>query len=233
MSGGTSGDQATRPSPSSTTRPVAAAPSMSAHTGQRLVSSKARSRASRRGGSRGSPTSWACVCCRDAPAAAPWFRKRNGQSPRGSASTAAMRSAQTPPASSASSSVRSPKRTTCRGVFTMTSCTPSSGATAGNLFGIARTSQPGVSGPPPPGRTAWVSGGVSASLPSQKGQPTSAEGRPTSCGRAARAGARRTGSPVSGSRRIGLRTPSGGAGCRTSWPAPWRTSTTCRPRRRP
>ena len=187
LSGGTSGDHATRPSASATMRPSAAA-SMSAQTGQR-ASANARSRASSRGGSIGSPTSWAWVCCRDAPAAAPWLRKRKGQSPRASASTAAIRSAQTPPAVPASSSVRSPNRTRWRGVFTITSWTPSSGATAGNLFGTARTSHPGVSGPPAarPDRLG-LRRGLGLRGRGRRGTPCRSQAAPHRWGRAARAG---------------------------------------------
>src|SRR5262245_39835556 len=41
---------------------------------------------------------------------------------------------------------------------------------AGNLFGITRTAQPGVLGAVPDLRTATISGGVLSSCPSQKGQ---------------------------------------------------------------
>ena len=111
----------------------------------------------------------------------------------------------------------------------MTSWTPSSGVSAGYLLGKTRTSHPGPSAGPPSGRRASVSGGVRASLPSQNGQPGDGPARPTSWGRAARAGAKRSGSPERGSHRTGVRRPCGSAAAarppppgRWTWPWPWR-----------
>ncbi len=206
--------------------------------GTAVPRSKARSRASSRGGSSGSPTSWAWVCCSEAPAAAPWLRKRNGHRPRGSASTAAIRSAQTPPGQArllvgeVAEADEVARRVDDDLVDALL------GRDRRELVGD-RAHQPARPvRRPAAGRSAWVSGGVSASLPGQKGQPVPVAGRPTSWGRAARAGASRTGSSVSGSRRTGLRTPSGGAATsRSSSPGswPWTAWTwACRPpRRRP
>src|SRR4051794_27544664 len=83
----------------------------------------------------------------------------------------------------------------------------SPGPSAGYRFGTTLTFQPGVSGPPPPGRMAQTSGGVRSSLPSANGSfPGSMGGRsaifePNAPGRAARSPAMMARSPLSGSMR--------------------------------
>src|SRR4051794_40517801 len=78
---------------------------------------------------------------------------------------------------------------------------------AGYRFGTTRTSQPGESAAPPPGRSAHTSGGVRSSLPSANGSFSGSIGGRSSIfelnapGRAARSPAMMARSPVSGSIR--------------------------------
>src|SRR5471032_3404226 len=89
----------------------------------------------------------------------------------------------------------------------ITSCTPTpfvpSMLSAGNLFGTTRTSQPGVSCAPAPGRSASTSGGVIASCPGQNGHVSRpiaiARSTTKSRGRSRRSGATITDRPVIGS----------------------------------
>ena len=77
-------------------------------------------------------------------------------------------------------------------------------ARAGYLLGTTRIRQPGASGALPRGRTASISGGVSASLPAQNGQGPAAPPRRAACrslGRAARPGATIVSLPLTGLRR--------------------------------
>src|SRR4051794_36873182 len=81
-----------------------------------------------------------------------------------------------------------------------------SGESAGYRFGTTRTVQPGVSGAPPPGRTANTSGGVRSSWPSAKGSFSGSMGGAGSArrpppGRVARSEATIARRPVSGSTR--------------------------------
>src|SRR5947209_12756388 len=135
-----------------------------------------------------------------------------------------MRSRQTSTAVATFSAGNSDNDVTGSGALMMTSCAPlaepaqnSSGLasrggvdeswlSAGYRFGTTRTSHPGVSGAPPPGRTAYSSGGVRSSWPSAKGSASrssagagSAESWPP--GRPARSPAMIARCPVSGSIR--------------------------------
>ena len=115
-------------------------------------------------------------------------------------SCAAMRRCHMPRTSASASSPRSSSSASWSGECTMTSCRPSS---AGYLLGTTRIRQPGPSGAPPAGRRASTSGGVSASLPAQKGQGGAAS--PRACSRrrdaCARAGATIASLPLTGLRR--------------------------------
>src|SRR3954452_14739352 len=83
----------------------------------------------------------------------------------------------------------------------------SPGPSAGYRLGTTRTVQPGVSAPPPPGRSAQTSGGVFASLPSANGSASGSIGGRSSIfelngpGCAARSPAMIARSPLSGSMR--------------------------------
>ena len=165
----------------------------------------------------GGPRAGRGCAASEAPAAAPWLRNRKGQSPRGSRARPRRGGRpRRPPASSASSSVRSPKRTTWRGLLTITSCTPSLRRHGRELVGDHAHAAT-------PARRRAAARADAPRLGRRLGLVARAEGaarrpppaRPTSCGRAARAGASSTGSPGGGPARTGLRTPSGGA----AWPA--------------
>ena len=122
------------------------------------------------------------------------------------------------------SAPRSASEVTGTGALTITSCTPAagwavkrsgfgcgagvsaSGLTAGKRLGTERTSQPGVSGSPPSGRSAHTSGGVRSSWPSRNGSFSGSTGSAGSAekpppGREARPAAMIDFSPVSGSTR--------------------------------
>ena len=114
---------------------------------------------------------------------------------------------------------RSASDVTCRGEWITTSCRPTAGRrvkspsrpssgghgpNAGNFFDTTRTRQPGASAARPGWPTANVSGGVSRSRPSQKGQPEGSRGGSTAAaapGRRARPGAMTTQRPERASRR--------------------------------
>src|SRR4051812_11295271 len=147
---------------------------------------------------------WTCA----APASA-WWRIRRRHMSIAVATWSASRSASdvtgcgalttTSWAPRAGSAVKSSGRASGAGVGP-------SGVRAGKRFGTTRTVQPGVSGGPPPGRTASSSGGVRSSWPSRKGSVAGSIGsggvaRGPPPGRVARSPATIARSPVSGSTR--------------------------------
>ena len=238
-SGGTSGAQATRPSPSATTRPPAAAASRSAHTGHRGASlegplAREQPRWLQRqpdelgvGVLQGGAGGGALVEEEERPQAARIGLHRGDPVGPDAARQARLLVGEVAEADEVARRVDDHLVDALLG-----------GDAPGTCWGSRAPASRGRPAARRPGRSAWVSGGVSASLPGQKGQPAPVAGRPTSWGRAARAGASRTGSSVSGSRRTEVRRPSGGAATsRSSSPGswPWTAWTwACRPpRRRP